>query len=145
MDTLTPGSNGYKLLTKHSGYLVPARNIEGQITGFQIRNRNGGDGPKYPWLSTQSRPANLQNGELPITYAPGNGGVVNLAEGLLKPVVPAEVHGAKFIGAAGGNFASSPQQLESFLRVLNPETVVLCPDGGAVVNRQGHAPIPLTC
>jgi len=133
----TPGSDGRKLLSKYSGYLVPARNIEGQITGFQIRNRAAGDGdPKYPWLSTQSRPANLQSGELPITYAPGNGGAVNLCEGLLKPSVAAEAHGTKFIGAAGGNFASSPQQLSEYLAKLNPETVILCPDGGAVANRQ---------
>ena len=133
----TPGSNGQKLLTPHSGYLVPAKDIEGRITGLQIRNRATGEGkPKYPWLSTRSRPANLNNGELPITYAAGNGSAVNVCEGILKPLVAAERHGAQFIGAAGGNFASSPQQLTAFLRTLNPETVILCPDGGAVANRQ---------
>lgn len=133
----TPGSNGRKLLSKYSGCLVPARNIEGQITGFQIRNREtGSDAPKYPWLSTQTRPANLQNGELPITFADGDGAAINLCEGLLKPLVAAEMHCAQFIGAAGGNFASSPQQLTNFLHQLQPEQLILCPDGGAVANRQ---------
>ena len=133
----TPGSNGRKLLTKYSGYLVPARNVDGQTIGFQIRNRATGEGnPKYPWLSTSSRPANLKNGELPITYAPGEGSVLNLCEGILKPAVAAEIHGAHFIGAAGGNFASSPEQLRQSIYALSPQTVVLCPDGGAVENRQ---------
>ena len=133
----TPGSNGRKLLTKYSGYLVPARNVKGQAIGFQIRNRaTGKDDPKYPWLSTSSRPANLKNGELPITYAPGDGSVLNLCEGILKPLVAAEIHGAQFIGAAGGNFASSPEQLRECISALLPLTIALCPDGGALVNRQ---------
>ena len=135
--TRTPGSNGRKLLTKYSGYLVPARNIKGQVIGFQIRNRaTGKDDPKYPWLSTSSRPANLKNGELPITYAPGESSVLNLCEGILKPLVAAEIHGAQFIGAAGGNFASSPEQLRECISALLPLTIALCPDGGALANRQ---------
>ena len=137
VSTRTPGSNGRKLLTKYSGYLVPARDIEGRITGFQIRNRSTEKGdPKYPWLSTSSRPANLKNGELPITYAPGEGSVLNLCEGILKPAVSAEIHSAKFIGASGGNFASSPEQLRQCIYALSPQTVALCPDGGALANRQ---------
>lgn len=133
----TPGSNGQKLLTPYAGYLVPARDLEGRITGFQIRNRAvGKDDPKYPWLSTKSRPANLQNGELPINYAPGSGSELNLCEGILKPLVAAEIHSAKFIGAAGGNFASSPEQVRQCISALLPETLVLNPDGGAVKNRQ---------
>jgi hypothetical protein len=134
----TPGSNGEKLLTKYSGYLVPARDVNGCITGFQIRNRAMGDGnPKYPWLSTSSRPANLQNGELPLTYAPcADSSVLNLCEGILKPAVSAEIHSAPFIGAAGGNFASSPEQLHQCISTLLPRTIALCPDAGALSNRQ---------
>ena len=107
------------------------------MIGFQIRNRaTGKDDPKYPWLSTSSRPANLKNGELPITYAPGDGSVLNLCEGILKPLVAAEIHGAQFIGAAGGNFASSPEQLRECISALLPLTIALCPDGGALANRQ---------
>ncbi|MEL6879072.1 MAG: DEAD/DEAH box helicase [Cyanobacteria bacterium J06607_10] len=134
----TPGSNGQKLLTKHSGYLVPARDVEGRVTGYQIRNRNTGEGqPKYPWLSTSSRPVNIQNGELPITYIDGGAGTeLNLCEGILKPLVAAERHSAKFIGASGGNFASSPEQLRQCIYALLPKTIVLCPDGGSLANRQ---------
>ena len=137
VDPKTPAIAGNKVRSPYAGYLVPAKDLQGRILGFQIRNREtGGDAPKYLWLSTASRPANLRNGELPLTFADGDRNVVNFAEGILKPMVAAEKLGQSFIGAAGGNFASSPQQLESFLQTLNPETVVLNPDGGAVANRQ---------
>ena len=133
----TPGisSNGRKIATPYSGYLVPARDLEGRDMAYQIRNREQAkDAPKYPWLSTYSHPAHLQNGELPLTYIPGAGSTVNLAEGLLKPIVAAERLDQSFIGAAGGMFASSPQQFEQWIARLNPAELILCPDGGAVVN-----------
>ena len=133
----TPGisSNGRKIATPYSGYLVPARDLEGRDMAYQIRNREQAkDAPKYPWLSTYSHPAHLQNGELPLTYIPGAGSTVNLAEGLLKPIVAAERLDQSFIGAAGGMFASSPQQFEQWVNALNPAELVLCPDGGAVIN-----------
>ena len=43
-----------------AGYLVPARDTEGRILGFQIRSRTGNN-PKYPWLSVSDvTPVNLQ-------------------------------------------------------------------------------------
>lgn len=133
----TPGSNGQKLLSPYAGYLVPARDLGGNITGCQIRNRaTSGDAPKYVWQSTTSRPVNLQNGELPLTFAGGksNSKTVYFAEGILKPFVAAEKHGQSFIGAAGGNFASSPKQLTEWLARLNPSELILCPDAGAIAN-----------
>ena len=65
------GFGGRKLLTRTAGYLVPAFDLDGNVTGFQIRNRTG-DNPKYPWLSVAGvAPANLQNGEMPLTVVRG--------------------------------------------------------------------------
>ncbi|MEL7520000.1 MAG: DEAD/DEAH box helicase, partial [Cyanobacteria bacterium J06553_1] len=136
IDPKTPGASGKgsKLGSPYSGYLCPARDLEGQITGFQIRNRVAGDGPKYPWLSTASNPVKLPNGESPLTFAPGAGDSVYLAEGILKPAIAAEIHDVKFIGAAGGMFASSPKQFEAWVTQLQPAELILCPDGGAQDN-----------
>ena len=129
------GSNGQKVATKYRGYLVPARDLAGRDIAYQIRNRQQTKGaPKYPWLSTYTHPAHIQNGELPLTYIPGTDSAVNLTEGLLKPMVAAERLGQSFIGAAGGMFASSPRQLKRWIATLNPAELILCPDGGAVVN-----------
>lgn len=129
------GFGGLKLLTRTAGAVVPAFDIDGNITGFQIRNRTG-KSPKYPWLSVSGvAPANLQNGEMPLTVVRGgNGSTVYFAEGLLKPMVAAERLGQAFIGASGGNFASSPKQLEAMLEALKPKALLLCPDAGAIAN-----------
>lgn len=134
----TPGAKGTKLLSPYAGYLCPTFNFDGDILAFQIRNANKGEGqPKYPWLSAKSAPAKLGNDEQPITFVHGaTDAYVNLCEGILKPYVAAKLHGQAFIGAAGGNFASSPNQLKNYLEKAQPFEVVLCPDGGALDNPQ---------
>ena len=135
IDRRTPCSDGSKLLTPHTGYLVPSKDLQGRITGFQIRNRDvSPTAPKYPWLSTAGRPAKLCNGELPLTFVEGDRSVVNFTEGLLKPMVAAELFGQAVIGAAGGQFAGSPEQLKAWLTQLKPNRLILCPDGGAYKN-----------
>jgi len=139
INSKTPGVGfgGRKLLTRTAGYLVPARDLEGQITGFQIRNR-AGDGPKYPWLSASDvTPVNLKNGEMPLTFASGgDGSAAYLAEGTLKPMVAAEKLGINLIGASGGMFASSPEQLSQWIEKLNPSELTYCPDGGDLLKPQ---------
>ena len=129
------GFGGRKILTRTAGYLVPAFDLDGNVTGFQIRNRTG-DKPKYPWLSVAGvAPANLQNGEMPLTVVRGgNSSTLYFAEGILKPMVAAEKHRINIIGASGGNFASSPEQLHKCISALLPKTLVLCPDAGAIQN-----------
>ena len=129
------GFGGKKLLTRTAGYLVPARDIEGRILGFQIRNRTG-ENPKYPWLSVAGvTPVNLPNGEIPITYVcGGTSSMLHFGEGLLKPIVTAEKLGINIVGASGGNFASSPEQLRECISALSPKTLVLCPDAGSIAN-----------
>lgn len=130
------GFGGKKLLTRARGYLVPALDLFGRAAAFQIRNREN-DGPKYPWLSVASvTPANLCNSEMPLTFAHGDvgGSSLYLAEGLLKPLIAAERLGINVIGASGGLFASSPQQLTEWLGTLRFSDLILCPDAGAIAN-----------
>lgn len=134
----TPGVKGSKVQSPYEGYLCPVWDTDGHVLAFQIRNRNkGGDQPKYPWLSTNAAPSKLANNEQPLTYIPGAHSItVNLCEGVLKPYIASKKHGETFIGAAGGNFASSSQQLKKYLEYASPFEVVLCPDGGATDNPQ---------
>ena len=66
----------------------------------------------------------------------GGGGAAYLLEGLLKPIVAAERLGISVIGASGGMFASSPQQFKEWIEWLNPSKLILCPDGGDLLNYQ---------
>jgi hypothetical protein len=59
---------------------------------------------------------------------------VRLSEGLLKPFIAAQKTGQICIGAAGGNHAGSPEQLKAALDEINPESVTLDADAGAVAN-----------
>ena len=139
INSKTPGVGfgGRKLLTRTAGYLVPARDLERRITGFQIRNR-ANDGPKYPWLSAADvSPVNLRNGEMPLTYAGGGDtSALYLCEGILKPMVAAERLDINLIGASGGLFASSPEQLKQWIEKLKPSELIYCPDAGDLINPQ---------
>jgi hypothetical protein len=138
---------GRKLLIAESGFACPVWDIQGRIVGWQTRFDNASNG-KYKWATscTKNRPngatSHLQNGEMPIgCYRPIDRvklGSIGLAEGFLKPFIAAQRLGQIVIGAAGGNFAGSPQQLKAYLEALSKEldtqTVDLYPDGGAVAN-----------
>ncbi|MBD1903790.1 hypothetical protein NDI44_22405 [Trichocoleus sp. DQ-A3] len=152
--------DGRSLTNPQAGLLCPAWNAKGQIVGWQLRLDNADNGGKYRWptSASQKRPngatAHLTNGELPLTCCrpagePRKG--IGLVEGILKPQITAQLSGQITIGAAGGNFASSPSTLEAYLVQLEPEIVeapplILYPDAGAIANknvmrqyRQTHA------
>ncbi len=66
---------------------------------------------------------------------------IMLAEGILKPWILAQIRDCLCIGAAGGNFASSPQTLKRYLEAASvmlagSKQVVLWADAGAVMNKQ---------
>lgn len=138
---------GSKLLIGQSGFACPVWDVQGRIIGWQTRFDDATNG-KYKWATSRfcKRPnggtAHLPNGELPLgCYRPLDGVKVTsigLAEGFLKPYITAQKRGQVVIGAAGGNFASSPQQFKAYLDTLAAEldtkTVVLYPDSGAVPN-----------
>lgn len=67
-------------------------------------------------------------------------GHINLSEGILKPWIIAQLRGLLVIGAAGGNFASSPEILKRYLEaakeiVGETNQVVLWADAGAIANK----------
>lgn len=65
---------------------------------------------------------------------------INLSEGILKPWIMAQLRGLLVIGAAGNNFASSPEILKRYIEfakqiVGDTEQVVLWADAGSIANR----------
>ncbi|MGK7925086.1 MAG: hypothetical protein AB4290_07520, partial [Spirulina sp.] len=116
------------------GFLCPAFNAIGQITGVQIRLDNSENG-RYRWLKGRFS-SHLPNGELPITVVIPKGekmvvspteaiaipeslqGIIAI-EGILKPYIAAHRFGYAAIGASGGNFSSSPTQLKAELAALS--------------------------
>lgn len=137
-----PGIDRRGKLRQFYGFAIAAVDAQGRILGYQIKPDNDAG---YFWGSSQAidgqSPA-LPNGELPIgVYRPAGevaAAEINLGEGGLKPAIAALQYERIFIGAAGGNFASSPEQFRAALAALSLElgtkAVVLNADGGAVGN-----------
>jgi hypothetical protein len=133
-----PGIGGDgQLRVAGSGFLCPAFDIHGHIVGCQVRLDDATDN-KYRWLKGHFS-SHLPSGELPLTVARGGGQGIGLIEGILKPQVSALRFGGSFIGAAGGSFTASSQQLRGALTQLSQEQetnlVTLYPDAGGVSNR----------
>lgn len=142
--------SGKSLNTSGAGYLCPIHNVEGQLVGFQLRLRDANTGGRYRWLTsaTRQRPdgpkPHLPNGELPLAiHRPGSvrRSTIALVEGVgAKPFILAQRLGVVTIGAAGGQFASSPDTLKHTLEALstelNSQTIEFYPDAGAILNRQ---------
>ncbi len=144
-------SSGQKLLVGDSGTICPIWDVSGQIIGWQTRFDRSKNG-KYRWPTSRNQQnpngatAHLPNGEMPLsccrpTKLEGNleqNHSINLAEGFLKPYIAAQQLNQVFIGAAGGNFSSSPQTLRTYLDRLSTELstklVRLYPDAGAIAN-----------
>ena len=153
---------GRSLITPQPGYLCPVWNPEGQIIGWQLRVDNPTDDtPKYLWATsrTKKRPhgatVHLQNGELPLTFctpviqdecalkenAPYSSlSYIGLAEGILKPWIIAQRRNQITIGAAGGNFAGSPETFKRYLtaaslRLGGTKDLLLWADAGAIANK----------
>ena len=116
---------------------IAAPSVEGQIAGCQLRPDEGG----YFWVSSASKDGyspKLPNGENPIgVYRPMGepaGERLWFAEGLLKPAIAALRLNEICIGAAGGNFASSPEQVKAAIAAYPNLPLVLAADAGAVAN-----------
>jgi hypothetical protein len=126
------------------GILIPVYTVTGEIVGFQLRNREITTKGRYRWLSsawengrTNGNAPNLPNGELPITFiyprllgAETGAREIALIEGTgAKPNLGAVKLGQQIIGAAGGQFISSPEQLQDGLQRWRAEIVNLMLDG----------------
>ena len=117
------------------GYLCPIFNAEGLIIGAQVRADDSSNGNKYSWLKTK-KSSHLQNGELPLTIHIAEGDRnLRLAEGVLKPYIAYCLRYQNYMGAAGGNFASSPEQFKEYIDKVNPEKIILTPDAGSRTNK----------
>ncbi|MBD1942491.1 hypothetical protein H6F50_09005 [Coleofasciculus sp. FACHB-712] len=138
---------GRHLAVVSRSILCPIWDTKGRVIGWQNRLDNPEEGGKYRWPSFKEKTVHLQNGELPITCCRPVGRKgdidrtsINLAEGFLKPFVAAQRLKQVFVGAAGGNFSSSEQQLRQYLEELSAELetklITLSPDAGAVQNPQ---------
>ena len=137
---------GDSLNVPGAGYLCPIPDVEGFLVGFQIRLRDGD--LRYLWLTgaTKKRPngptPHLPNGELPLAVHRPEQVVrrtIALVEGVgAKPFITAERQGQVTIGAAGGQFASSPKTLKASLdrlaSELDTKTIDFYPDAGAIHN-----------
>ncbi|HEY9832928.1 MAG TPA: hypothetical protein V6D26_20410 [Stenomitos sp.] len=141
---------GRGLTNSHSGYLCPVWNPQGLLIGWQLRLDTAKDGGKYRWPTSASkkRPngptAHLPNGELPLTCCRPLEETplihtIGLIEGISpKPFITAQLRAQIIIGAAGGNFAASPETLKAYLDTLSTELgtkqLTLYPDAGAISN-----------
>jgi hypothetical protein len=147
---LLPGiSQGERLIIRDEGYLCPIRNAEGLIVACQVRLRTlpTTEGSRYRWLSGRGQTLHLfpdeckPDGELPLSvFRPeGKPAGIALAEGTgPKPFLVSQRLNQIVIGAAGGQFVSSPKTFKNSLNQASVEVgsrlVTIYPDGGDVIN-----------
>ncbi|MFZ4557699.1 MAG: hypothetical protein ACOYN8_15160, partial [Pseudanabaena sp.] len=124
-----------------SGYILPIKNPDGKILGFQIRLRDAASG-RYRWHKPFGISAQQQNGELPLAF---HGDIqvgcqrVVLVEGTgVKPYLAAKLRNCVAIGASGGQFVVSKETLQSYFDAIgaNPELTRLeyAIDAGDIAN-----------
>lgn len=98
---------------KSSGFMIPVRNIEGQIAAVQIRLDRPYEGRKYMWFSSINYPMGASSGS-PIHLAgmPGDK-IAFVTEGPLKGDIAHALSGRTFVCVPGVNqYANLPVFLE---------------------------------
>jgi hypothetical protein len=145
---LLPGiSRGERLVIRDEGYLCPIRNADGLIVACQVRLRTlpTTDSNRYRWLSGKGQALHLYpegcEGELPLpVFRPqGKPKGIALAEGTgVKPFLVSQRLNLFTIGAAGGQWASSPklfkQTLEKAAIEVEGKEIKIFPDAGDIAN-----------
>lgn len=131
-------TRGTNLLSKEAGYVCPIHNHDGLIVGLQVRKRIllDGDKQRYYFLSKDS---NVRvNDQIPLAVFPGREPGIGLVEGVgAKPFLACDRLKISIIGAAGANWASSPDHLKKALeaRGAKPgDIITIYPDAGSVEN-----------
>jgi len=137
------------LIISSAGYLCPVTNAEGQIVACQIRLRSipTGEHNRYRWLSGEGQTLHLYpegcspKGELPLPVFRPQGLTegIALAEGTgAKPFLVSQRLNLLTIGAAGGQWASSPELFRSTLEKAHLEVktkeIKIFPDAGDILN-----------
>lgn len=147
---LLPGvSRGDRLIIRDEGYLCPIRDKDGLIVACQVRLRAlpTGESSRYRWLSGGGQTLHLfpkgckSEGELPLAvFRPeGKPEGIALAEGTgPKPLLVSQRLNLLTIGAAGGQWASSPELFRSTLEKVELEVegkeIKVFPDAGDILN-----------
>jgi hypothetical protein len=147
---LLPGvSRGERLIIPDEGYLCPVRGVDGLIVACQVRLRSlpTTETNRYRWLSGGGQTLHLfpegckPEGELPLAvFRPsGTPEGIALAEGVgAKPFLVSQRLNLFTIGAAGGQWASSPQLFKQTLEKASEEAglreVKVFPDAGDTQN-----------
>ena len=136
--------DGLSLVNKYSGLLIPIRNGRQQYLGWQTR-LDFTNNLRYLWAKSAEFSVHLkEHEEIPLGFYLPIDKIKSRYIGIVEGVGFKAIHTAnKFkqvvIGASGGMFASSPQQLKVYLDraslLTNSNRVVLYPDAGAVLNR----------
>jgi hypothetical protein len=139
-DGAIPNLKDGKITIWFNGYLCPIRNLDGQLTGFQIRDRDAKDSSKYKWLSKDGSAHLPGTEENPLSHFGDrqnfeNAPRIGLVEGTgAKPHLMYLRLGMPTIGASGGHFATA--ELAAVL-ALNPDAeIVLYPDSGWQADQQ---------
>ena len=149
---LLPGvSQNSRFLLTQSGYLSPVRNCNGLIVALQVRLRQLDSDwqGRYRWLSSRTKknpggqsPHIYHKGfdpELPLAIHKPAGDPLGiaLAEGTgAKPFLAAIRLNLIVIGAAGGQHASSPNQLQKALKLWpSAKEIPILADAGSVSNK----------
>ncbi|WP_026730801.1 hypothetical protein [Fischerella sp. PCC 9605] len=146
-DAQLPGisKDGRSLAVGGGGYLCPVRDFTGRIVAAQLRLHNPIDGNRYKWLSTPST-ATLKvqpEDELPLAvFHPPSGAPSGIAivEGVgAKPFWVSQRLNYLVIGAAGGQWLSSPKLLEKYIKqaiaVYGELPINVIPDAGWTLNK----------
>lgn len=136
-----PGIKDNNRLNAFNGYLIPCRDFDGQIAGLQIRLHKSDKG-RYRWLSNGNGLQRLQpenENPLAIYHSDCEPKGIALVEGTgAKPYFVAKRLGYLVIGAAGGQWLSSPQLLIKYINQAFEKygklPITLFPDAGFGLN-----------
>lgn len=132
---------------KYNGYLIPVKNLLGEIQGFQIRNDKLSDNAsqdekynyaKYTWLSTSYDKNGMGISDINNIHHTNNfkdylskntfPKTIYLTEGPLKADIAAEFAKRCFIALPGvSNVSKLPSELET-LKVFGAEQILVCLD-----------------
>ncbi|BAU14278.1 hypothetical protein LEP3755_48240 [Leptolyngbya sp. NIES-3755] len=121
------------------GYVLPFKGLGGSYVGAQVRLTGENiEGGRYRWHDLPGGKQYPGTDEMPIAvFKVENPTAISLVEGTgVKPLIASERLKAITIGAAGGNFSSSPTQLKAVIEAFPGLPVVIVPDAGDVVNTQ---------
>lgn len=148
---LLPGmANSSQLVIREEGYLCPIRNLDGLIVACQVRLRilQRTEDSRYRWLSGGGQtlhffPEGCKNaGELPLPVfrSQGKPEGIALAEGTgAKPFLVSQRLNLFTVGAAGGQWASSPELFREILEKAEVEVgnreIKIFPDAGDTLNQ----------